>query len=159
MDLDHGAMARLDRRLLAELGRDEQHRMVRVPVTSATWSTWKRYCDAVGTSMGRGIAALIEHELTGAVGDSQREALSVFERKLQDRLAQGELELASRKADLEVYEERLRRWSEHLRHREGEVEARELRLEVTKKLSDQSAKARTKVGRNEPCPCGSGLKH
>lgn len=33
MDLDRATVARLDRRLLAGLGRDEQFQMVRVPVT------------------------------------------------------------------------------------------------------------------------------
>jgi hypothetical protein len=34
MDLDRGMLARLDRRLLAELGRDERFQMVRVPIMS-----------------------------------------------------------------------------------------------------------------------------
>jgi hypothetical protein len=34
--------------------------MVRVPATNAKWATWKRYCDAVGLSMGRAIADLID---------------------------------------------------------------------------------------------------
>ena len=63
MDLDRGVLARIDRRLLAGLDRDERFQMVRVPVTPAKWSTWKRYCDAAGISMGRAIVALIDHEL------------------------------------------------------------------------------------------------
>ncbi|MCP4306987.1 MAG: hypothetical protein GY788_19360 [bacterium] len=63
MDLDRGALTNLDRRLLAKLGRDEQFQMVRLPVSSAKWSTWKRYCGTVGISMGRAVAALINREL------------------------------------------------------------------------------------------------
>ncbi len=63
MDLDRGELARIDRKLLAGLGRDETYRMVRVPVPPAKWSTWKRYCDSAGISMGRAIVALIDREL------------------------------------------------------------------------------------------------
>ncbi len=59
MDLDRDALANLDRRLLAGLDREERFQMVRVPVSPAKWSTWKRYCGAAGISMGRAIAALI----------------------------------------------------------------------------------------------------
>jgi hypothetical protein len=51
MDIDRGALANLDRRLLAGLDRDERFQMVRVPVSPAKWSTWKRYCDSAGISM------------------------------------------------------------------------------------------------------------
>jgi hypothetical protein len=44
--------------------------MVRVPVSSATWSTWKRYCAAAGISMGRAIAALIDRELANVAAAS-----------------------------------------------------------------------------------------
>jgi hypothetical protein len=63
MDLNRGTLARVDRRLMTGLERDETFRMVRVPVTEAKWSTWKRYCDAAGISMSRAIMALIEREL------------------------------------------------------------------------------------------------
>jgi len=48
MDLNRGTLARVDRRLMTGLERDETFGMVRVPVTEAKWSTWKRYCDAAG---------------------------------------------------------------------------------------------------------------
>jgi hypothetical protein len=63
MDLDRGTLARIDRSLMAGLEQDVTFRMVRVPVTEAKWSTWKRHCDAAGISMGRAIMALIEREL------------------------------------------------------------------------------------------------
>ena len=53
MDMDRGILARIDRRLLAGLGDDEVYRTLRVPASGAKWSTWKRYCDAAGVSMGR----------------------------------------------------------------------------------------------------------
>ena len=42
MHLDRGVLARIDRKLLAGLGQNETYRMVRVPATASTWSTWKR---------------------------------------------------------------------------------------------------------------------
>lgn len=157
MDLERGALARLDRRLLAGLDREERFHMVRVPVTPATWSTWKRYCDIAGISMGRAIAALIDHELASVLGDSS--GGSGFEEQAQLRLADREEALTKRGGELAEAEERVRRWSEHLRDREREIEAREWRLEVAKKLAGQPSGTRAKTGRNERCPCGSCLKY
>ena len=70
MDLERGMLARIDRKLLSGLGQSETYRMVRVPVTAAKWSTWKRYCDSAGISMGRAIAAMIDRELVSVFGDS-----------------------------------------------------------------------------------------
>lgn len=63
MDLDRGTLAKIDRRILAALGGDDAYRIVRVPISEVTWSIWKRYCAALGLSMGRGIAGLISQEL------------------------------------------------------------------------------------------------
>jgi len=64
--LDRGTLTRIDRRVHSRLGDEERDRMVWLPVAEATWSTWKRYCDAARIAMGRAIVALINHEL-GAV--------------------------------------------------------------------------------------------
>jgi hypothetical protein len=153
MDLDRGTLARLDRRLLAGLGRDERFQMVRVPVTPAKWSTWKRYCDTVGISMGRAIATLIDRELASVFGNSSDGAGSMFEQQAQRQLVDREAALAKRERELGAAEERVRRWSEH------ELEVREWRVEAATKLPTQPAQARAKTGRNERCPCGSGLKY
>jgi len=160
MNLNRGTLARLDRRLLAGLARDERFQMVRVPVTPATWSTWKRYCDIAGISMGRAIAVLVDHELASVLGDSSGGPGSAFEEQAGRRLVDREAALDNRESALAEAEDRVHRWSEHLRDREREVEAREWRLEVAKKLTGQSAgTTRAKMGRNERCPCGSGLKY
>ena len=158
MDLDRGTLARLDRRLLAGLGQDERFQMVRVPVTPAKWSTWKRYCDTAGVSMGRAVAALIDHEL-GFVFSNSSGAASVFEEQAQRQLVDREAALARRERELGAAEERVRRRSEHLRTWENELEVREWRVETAAKLSTQPARVRSKTGRNERCPCGSGLKY
>jgi hypothetical protein len=159
MDLDRGVLARLDRRLLAGLGQDETFRMVRVPVAAAKWSTWKRYCDSVGISMGRAIVALIDRELVSAFGDSIRDGSPVFAEQAEEELASREAKVARRERDADAAEERLRRLSERQRRWEKELEAREQRAKLVSRLSARPAEARTKVGRNERCPCGSGLKY
>jgi hypothetical protein len=160
MDLDRGVLARLDRRLLAGLDREERFQMVRVPVTPATWSTWKRYCDIAGVSMGRAISALVGQELAAVVGVPGSESESWFEEQTQGRVAEREEALTEREAELAKSEDRIQRWSEHLRDREREVEAREWRLELTQKLAGQPTPTpQAKTGRNERCPCGSGLRY
>jgi hypothetical protein len=109
MDLERGTLARLDRRLLAGLDREERFQMVRVPVTPATWSTWKRYCDIAGISMGRAITALIDHELTSVLGDSSVGSGWEFEEHAQRRLVDREAALTKREGELAEAEDRVRR--------------------------------------------------
>jgi hypothetical protein len=108
MALDSGALARLDRRLLAGLNREERFQMVRVPVTPATWSTWKRYCDIADISMGRAIAVLINHELASVIGDSRVGSGTWFEEQAQRRLADREVALTEREGELAEAEHRIR---------------------------------------------------
>jgi hypothetical protein len=67
--------------------------------------------------------------------------------------------LSQREDQLTAVEERLRRESQQLRDREGQLEARERRLELATKLAALPTTNRVKTGRNERCPCGSGLKY
>ncbi|MDH3730322.1 MAG: SEC-C metal-binding domain-containing protein [Acidimicrobiia bacterium] len=159
MDLDRGTLARIDRKLLAGLGDDETFQMVRVPVTTAKWSTWKRYCDSAGISMGRAIATLIDGELATVFGDFSAEPTSVFARQAEEELVRREEVVAAQERDLRATERRLRSRSEDLRRWEAEVEAREQRVELASKLAAQRRHSAPKIGRNERCPCGSGLKH
>jgi hypothetical protein len=69
MDMDRGTLARIDRRLLAGLGDDEAYRTVRVPAAAAKWSTWRRYCESVGISMGRAVTLLIDREFIAVFGE------------------------------------------------------------------------------------------
>ncbi len=160
VDLDRGMLARLDRRLLAGLDREQRFQMVRVPVTPAAWSTWKRYCDIAGVSMGRAISLLVDHELATVVGEPRSESGSWFEEQAPQRLKEREATLTEREVELAKSEGRMQRWSEHLRDRERGVEARERRLELAQKLAGQPTRTtQAKTGRNERCPCESGLKY
>jgi hypothetical protein len=159
MDLDRGTLARLDRGLLAALNEDERFQMVRVPVTAATWSIWKRYCDAAGMAMGRAIAALIDRELVVVFGAADVERAPVLAQQAEERMRDREVELARRMRELEATQERLFRWSEQLSRWEADLEVRERRAAALAKSVTGLATARGKVGRNDACPCGSGFKY
>ena len=142
MDVDRGALGRIDRRILSGLDHGERSQMVRVPVSEAVWSMWRRYCKALGVAMGRGVAGLIAHEL-GIVEGSTTGGGVVFAGDLQRRLV-------ARAEDLDVREQRLD-------ERERLLRASERRLRV--RATPFALSAHVKVGRNEPCPCGSGFKY
>jgi len=158
MSLDRGVLANLDRRLLAKLNRDERFQMVRLPVSPAKWSTWKRYCGAAEISMGRAIVALIDRELASVAETSIDDSLVLAQRARQ-RLANREAEVEGRERAMASAEERLRSRSEHLRHWEAELQTLAQRVELASKLAAQGRDDGPKVGRNDRCPCGSGLKY
>jgi len=159
MDLNRGALARIDRKVLAGLDQDQMFRMVRVPVTAAKWSTWKRYCDAAGISMGRAILALIDCEFASLFGEPSDDEVPVFAGRAEERLAAREAQMATRQRDLDAAEERLRSWTERLRLWEGRLKDLEQQVELASKLAAQPRTSSPKVGRNDRCPCGSGLKY
>ena len=158
MELDRGVLARVDRRLLAGLGGDETWRMVRIPTTPATWSTWRRYCEAAGVSMGRAIAMLIGHELAGVI-DDERAGFSGVATRISEELAKREAEVARREQELQAIEARLHGWEADLHRREGSVEARDRQAASTMASTILPERSWARVGRNEPCPCGSGRKY
>ena len=159
MDLDRGVLARIDRKLLAGLDPDEMFRMVRVPVTEAKWSTWKRYCDAAGFSMGRAIVMLLDRELLSVVGEAIGGEDRLFSGRDQQELAAREAQVVTRERDLKAAAERVRGQKERLRVWEAELETGERRIELATKLPAQASMTDPKVGRNERCSCGSGLKY
>jgi hypothetical protein len=142
MELDRGRLGDIDRKMLAGLGHDERFWMVRVPVSEATWSMWRRYCRAMGVSMGRAIAGLIVHELGTVVGPDTGGGI-VHVAELQGRLV-------TRSEGLDARERRLGARERSLRASERRLRARTTPL---------GSPVRASVGRNEPCPCGSGFKY
>lgn len=148
MTLVRGALAKIDRRVFAELDHAVGSQMAKLPVSDATWSTWRRYCDVIGLSMGEGIAALVAHELETLINGEVR---SVLAEDAARQAAEHSSRLAARERDLDQKDERLLKreadlaaWHRHLGEQRPPV-----------------AQARTvnKIGRNEPCPCGSGFKY
>jgi hypothetical protein len=159
MEMDRGALARIDRKLLAGLGDDEAFRTLRVPVTAAKWSTWKRYCDAAGISMDRAVAALIDAELLSVFGEHTAGEWPVFAQRATEELASREARIGEREHKLDTDEARMRERSDRLRRWEDELEAREQRAEFASKIASRHSTDDTKIGRNERCPCASGLKY
>ena len=159
MALDRGTLARIDRRVYAELGNAAATQVVKVPLSDAVWSTWRRYCRAVGLTMGEGIAGLVTYELLTSIEEPGDDGDPVFAGRAEECLAARESLVASRERGVEETEERLRSWTERLRRREVELLERERRILLVPKPAGEPGAAGRKVGRNERCPCGSGLKH
>lgn len=160
MALDRGRLANIDRRLLAELHDDEEWQPVRLRVSSATWSAWKRYCDVVGLSMGKAIVALIETELASVVNEDV-ESTSAVNAERQRLLDLREAALDRREKALDRREQRLGR-----RPSRREMERMADQIEPPDPGWTQppagvpvlDIEKFRGVGRNEACPCGSGRK-
>ena len=142
MDLDRGTLAKIDRNVLSGLDHDATYRMVRLRVSAATWSTWKRYCDSLGISMGRATVAMIENELCSVVG--QPDAQAVFLSEFEERTAERESALDE--------------WERKLAEREARLRDNERRIRMAPVVRATSSPA-PKIGRNDRCPCVSGLKY
>lgn len=140
MDLDRGTLAKIDRKLLSGLGHEERYQTARIPASEALWGAWRRYCSALGLSMGRGIVALIVHELEVTLTDHQDGQVLVSE--LEERLL--------------ARAEQLDRRERRLEERERSVREAERRLSARTMPMPPHA---LEVGRNDPCPCGSGFKY
>ena len=158
MTLNKRTLSSIDRKIGAELDSSERFRMVRVPIDDWRWSIWNRYCQAAGVSMGRGVAALIEQKLaavaTGTSKEVARDAIPVE--------AENDLAVQQAAADIEerlaLEARRLQQWERQLEYRRDELRRMELRLRSAAP-PPQPTSPRLNVGRNDPCPCGSGLKY
>jgi hypothetical protein len=67
MTLNRGTLAKIDRHILSELGHTEGVQLVKVPVSDAVWSTWRRYCEAVGVRRGGGCCTATAQILRSSV--------------------------------------------------------------------------------------------
>lgn len=149
MALDRGTLAKVDRRVFAELDHTHGVQVAKVPVPDAVWSTWRRYCQAIGLTMGEGLAALIAHELETVTG-GEESTLVLAE--------QADRHAAERTEHLDARERHIDTRAAMLRSKEKHLAEWEQRLRTTPP-PDSRASRPAKVGRNERCPCGSGLKH
>ena len=159
MALDRGTLAKIDRRIFAELGHNGGTQVVKVPLSDAAWSTWRRYCQAIGFTMGEAIASLITHELSTVVNHAANERGPVFRGLVEEQLAARETQLTERERDLAATEKRLHDWSERLHIWEREFHVRIQRFEQEASTPRRPQVVDRKVGRSERCPCGSGLKY
>ncbi|MDH3189054.1 MAG: hypothetical protein OEM39_00190 [Acidimicrobiia bacterium] len=56
--MDRRILAKVDQRLRSELDHEAGTQLVKVPVSGAVWSTWRRHCEAVGDVDGSGPGGL-----------------------------------------------------------------------------------------------------
>jgi hypothetical protein len=159
MDLDRGTLAKIDRKVASGLGQDESYVTARLPVSEATWSTWKRYCSTAGIPMGRAIVELIGNELRSVIAESIDDGRPVFAGQAEERLTSRETRIAARERAIEESEERLRELKRRLRTREGELRKAERQVRAAAAQVLRPAESGRKVGRNDRCPCRSGLKY
>ena len=108
--------------------------------------------------MGRAIVALIDRELAN-VTDTSGDDSPVLAQRVREQLARREAEIANREQAVAVAEERQRGTSGRLRRWEAELHTLAQRVEMDSKLAAQRSATIPKVGRNDRCPCGSGLKY
>jgi uncharacterized protein YecA (UPF0149 family) len=132
--------------------------MVRVPIDDRRWAIWNRYCQAAGVSMGRGIAGLIEEELASVVTGTSEEIASPLVIEAQKNLATQQAALAAVEERLAGEVTRLQQWERQLEYRRDELHRLELRIRAPAPTRS-STSAIVRVGRNDPCPCGSGAKY
>ena len=159
MTLGKRTLSGIDRKISAELDSQERFRMARVPIDDRRWSIWNRYCQAAGVSMGRGIAALIEQELAAfATGTSKEDARDAIPVDAEDNLAAHQAAVAEIEERLVLEARRLQQWERQLEYRRDELLRMELRLR-SPAPPPQSTPQPLNVGRNDPCPCGSGVKY
>ncbi|MDH5373965.1 MAG: SEC-C metal-binding domain-containing protein [Acidimicrobiia bacterium] len=109
--------------------------------------------------MGRVIKALIDHELMSALGELAADGVPIIVDRAEEQLVAREAQLAARERDATVERQRLGRQNERLRLWESDLIIRQQRIDLAAKPSLQSTTAGPKIGRNDRCPCGSGLKH
>lgn len=157
--LEQGALARIDRQILTELDHGDGVRLVKVPLSKAVWSTWRRYCQALGLTMGKAVAALIVRELQTAIGDPADGDAATFAGRREEELAVRESQVIDRERDLGATEDRLNEWTGWLRAWERELQVWERRLAAVPEQTVTTMVAGRKIGRNERCPCGSGRKY
>ncbi len=150
MSLDRTTLAKVDRRILAELDHTESTQLVKVPVSDAVWSTWRRYCDVAGVTMGRGLAMLLASELA-AVADVDLGTVAARLEQREAEVTRRESNVASREAEIDDRERKVDR-------REREVAVKQDRLVTELEELVELGWSPPKRGRNEPCWCGSGKK-
>jgi len=152
----------------SELDHTEGVQLVKVPVSDAIWSTWRRYCNVVGVPMGRGLAILLHSELASIVDEDLEDLSRRIKARESDidsratELAEGEKDLEGRQRDLAIRESKLAERKRDLEAREQNVAAVEHRVaEQLMRLPQNRApvRSRPKRGRNDPCWCGSGKKY
>jgi uncharacterized protein YecA (UPF0149 family) len=113
----------------------------------------------MGVSMGRVVAILIDRDLLSVFGEHTGGEWPMFAQRAAEELENREAMIEAREHKVDTDETRLRERNERLRRWEDELEAREQQAEFASRIASLHSTDDTKIGRNERCPCGSGLKY
>lgn len=168
MTLNRRLLAKIDAGLRSALDHTEGVQLVKVPVSDAVWSAWRRYCDLVGIPMGRALAILLHRELASVVDEdleglgARIEAREAEAESRAGAVAKEENDVERRQRDLAIRESELAERQRDLEARERDVAVVE--HEVAQALIDLTetqtpTRPVPKLGRNEPCWCGSEMKY
>ncbi len=145
MTVNRQTLAKIDKRILSQMEHGEGVQLVKVPVSEAVWSTWRRYCEAVGIPMGRALSILLHQELISVVDvDLDRTGSLLGEREAL--VAAGEAALAVREREVAIREKALA------------IREQRLAVEAAKASAAPPFAPAPKLGRNELCWCRSGKK-
>ena len=109
--------------------------------------------------MGLAVAILMDRELLKVFDEHIAGEWPVFALQATEELKNREARVGEREHKVDTDETRMRESSERLRRWEDELEAREQRAEFASKIASPHSMGGSKIGRNERCPCGSGLKY
>jgi preprotein translocase subunit SecA len=109
--------------------------------------------------MGRAVTLLIDRELIAVFGDVAGDDSPVFAQRAREQLTIREAKIVARERQVDAEQARMRAWGERLRRWEDELEVRERRAALVSNLPSCDSTFRSKIGRNERCPCGSGRKY
>jgi len=102
---------------------------------------------------------LIRNELRSVIDEPIGHDSPVFAGLTEQKLQSREAQLAARERAVDEAEERLSEWTKRLRAREGELKRFERQAQDASRQPLRPTGPRSKVGRNERCPCNSGLKY
>ena len=109
--------------------------------------------------MGRAVMGLIGNELRHVIADPSGDEGRVLAGLAEERLASREEQIAARERSVGEAEERLSEWAQRLRTREAELRTSERQVRAVRAQAQRQPGSSSRVGRNERCPCKSGLKH
>ena len=159
MTLDKRTLSSIDRKIGAELDSQERFRMVRVPIDDRGGRSGTGTARQLASRWDEVSPSLIEQELaavaTGTSKEVARDAIPVeAERTLRPNRPPSP---KSKSASL-LKRDDSRQWERQLEYRRDELRRLELRLR-SPAPPPQSTSPRRNVGRNDPCPCGSGVKY
>ena len=145
MTLNRQTLAKIDKQILSQMDHDGGVQLVKVPVSEAVWSTWRRYCETVGIPMGRALAVLLHQELASLVDEDLLDRTGTMLGEREALVAAGEADVAGREREVAT--------------REKALAIREQGLAAqTKPTAAPLPVPVAKLGRNELCWCGSGKK-